>query len=926
MNEESTCYTMIACIENYVTSTYVLQIDENKTITFTSHNPDWPGYPLLEITDNNNSTENMEIYNLDNSGDISLEDVILVLKVLTGSYCDHFEKITLKTPIYLLKSLSIKEAPFIFEPLSNKSEQIISNLNNTYPTINQQIQIITKNNICPIDINKAIDNLNIYLTNDPPEDIQKGLNLILMPEFFQKQIQSQQIEISIDGINSEWSLVPNQVIDIRGDSYNQQQNMDMVEANSLFKADEQNLYVMIAMDDAPLTIQYFSFLIDFSGDNAHEIEIVVFGWEDGNIYCRYNDFIHGLYNRPFHMEVSIDEIFEAKIPLYQFIESQKLKSRISLIPRTIDINLITEDNVPKILLPVSLKNHALMLFMYLLYKNKYIQGDIMTVAMAIADNFIHAISNEKTMRAIERDICKHFDFYEKVTSWQQSEGLNFKLKDTNLIPKIFWADRCGKYFYYVSDVTDFSQLESLTLPVYNEFVDGIDTMYALFDIIKNNDLYDPAINFSIAKIESFVALNHIYRSTMENLTGFNEKWPGSFNQILQDAIIDYQNGGYYTYYFGKTRKWDGFMWLNYQTDLLIKTGNIKGDCGTNTCANMGLYKAAGIPPLSIQRTSLYHFGFTHNYSGYYDILRKRWYSYQKMPRGDVDLQIYFHKYFPHHWFINAEISYTEELTYSSLYQGETVKIIRAENFLSQGIDPDHFESIVVSDKTHIPGFIFNDNTAPLIISDKDKDGLSDSHELDLSTNPNNWDSDSDLLSDTWEILNGYDPNSIDIPENIIIAPDGFVDDITNQNNYFHNTDQLNDSKVDTNIFDISDCYAVISEDKLHVGIQFNNDISESRSVSSELWIYTGIETQVWYWLFCGSQFSGGTYDSSFCSMMKLVQDKWINISTENDIYYTIAKDAEFQIPLKYFDNPDSISIKYGITSGFLKMKYEVQMK
>ncbi|ETR70507.1 MAG: hypothetical protein OMM_03191 [Candidatus Magnetoglobus multicellularis str. Araruama] len=67
INEESTCYTMIACIENYVTSTYVLQIDENKTITFTSHNPDWPGYPLLEITDNNNSTENMEIYNLDNS-------------------------------------------------------------------------------------------------------------------------------------------------------------------------------------------------------------------------------------------------------------------------------------------------------------------------------------------------------------------------------------------------------------------------------------------------------------------------------------------------------------------------------------------------------------------------------------------------------------------------------------------------------------------------------------------------------------------------------------------------------------------------------------------------------------------------------------------------------------------------------------------
>jgi len=260
-------------------------------------------------------------------------------------------------------------------------------------------------------------------------------------------------------------------------------------------------------------------------------------------------------------------------------------------------------------------------------------------------------------------------------------------------------------------------------------------MTTLFETIKKHLLYDSALNYTVSKIESFVALHNHYRSTMENLIGFSENLGGYFKTILPDAMNDLKNGGYYTYYFGKTRRWDGFMWLNYQTARLKTTGHYKGDCGTNTCANMGLYKAAGIPPLSIQRSSVEHYELTHNFPGYYDMLLNKWYAYQAFPRGDVDLHIYFHKYFPHHWIIDTEIKYTEELIYSSLYQGETVRAIRAENFLSQGIHPDLMESLVVSDKTHIQGFIFNDESAPSLIPDKDKDGLCDSHELELSTNP-----------------------------------------------------------------------------------------------------------------------------------------------------------------------------------------------
>ena len=912
--EESIYYTMVASIENYVTSTYIIQIDENKEITFTAYYPNWANDAPIINTTEIILVEKMQIYDLDNSGDTNIEDVILALKIITGYYFDHSEKITLKTPVYLLKLLAMKEPPIIYEPLSYKSEQILSKLDSTYPTILQQVKNLIDDNNFRIDKNKAINNLNIYLTNEPPEDIQKGIQYILMPEYFQKHNQSKQIQITIDGKNTEWSSVPNKSIDVKGDGHNKEKNMDMVEANSLFKVDEENLYVMIAMDDIPLTFQYFSFLIDYIGSNEYELEILVFGWEDGNLYCRYNDLLHGLYNRPFQMEVSIDEIFEAKIPLFQFTGDQKLKSRIKVLPRTFDINLITKDEGPKMVLPVSFQNHALILLLHLLENEKFIQGDIMTVAMSLSDNFIHAISDEHTRKMIKKDIIQHFEFYENVIKWQEDFQLNYQLKNASLIPKLLWADRCGKYYIYVSDITEFSQLENLTLDLYCEFVDRIDTMYSLHEIIKDNHLFDFSINNSVARIETYVSFHLIYRSTMENLIAYREKWD-YYDQILLDAIEDKKNGGYYTYYFGKTRKWDGFMWLNYQTNLLKKTGYVKGDCGTNTCINMGLYKAAGIPPLSIQRASVKHFGYTHNFSAYYDVGRNRWYAYQEMPRGDVDINIYFHKFFPHHWIIDTEISYSDELTYSSLYQGETVPVIRAENLLSQGIDPEHFESIVMSDITHNPGFIFNDNTAPLIIPDQDKDGLCDSHENDLLTNYQNWDSDNDLVSDTWEILNGYDPNSKYSPQQSIMAADGFVDDIINQKDYFEIFDKSGDSQVYTNVFDISGCYAALSNESLHVGIQFHNDISCNRSRYSELWLYTGIESPIWYWIYCGVYFSGGTYDSSFCSLSKLIENNWISLETENDINFTIARDAEFQIPLKYFNNPDSISIQYSIASG-----------
>jgi len=127
-------------------------------------------------------------------------------------------------------------------------------------------------------------------------------------------------------------------------------------------------------------------------------------------------------------------------PIHQFIDNQEIKSRISILPRTFDINLIKEDQAPKISLPVTLTNHALLLLLHLLEQNKFIQGDIITVALAIADNFIHSIADKKTMRAIERDVCSNFVFYQTVISWQINEQLHYQLKDSNLIPKIFWAD------------------------------------------------------------------------------------------------------------------------------------------------------------------------------------------------------------------------------------------------------------------------------------------------------------------------------------------------------------------------------------------------------------------------------------------------------------------------------------------------------
>ncbi len=81
------------------------------------------------------------------------------------------------------------------------------------------------------------------------------------------------------------------------------------------------------------------------------------------------------------------------------------------------------------------------------------------------------------------------------------------------------------------------------------------------------------------------------------------------------------------------------------------------------------------------------------------------------------------------------------------------KIFTYDNIYGQGKQSDE---LVVSTMPEQRAMVLGTKIISSDI-DSDYDGLSDSYELDLGTNPNHWDSDGDGYSDGTEIKNGYDP-------------------------------------------------------------------------------------------------------------------------------------------------------------------------
>jgi len=400
----------------------------------------------------------------------------------------------------------------------------------------------------------------------------------------------------------------------------------------------------------------------------------------------------------------------------------------------------------------SRQNYALTLLMFLLSNNCYIQGDSITFALALANNHLYSIADKTTQKQIKKDIIDHFKYYKKIIKWQKSLKIRYDLSSVSVVPKIFWADR-------KRHMDHLKKGDKLTLKHYLEFIDRIENLEFMHNLLKKNNLASGESLIEIAQsIEGYAKKNLVYRADIEVHRTRLRKKINIENQ--KAAIGEYKRGKYHVNHYGKKRRWDHIIWLNYQLNLFTKTGSFRGDCMTATTFQMALYRAAGIPAFANQVRTLTKRGYSHNSPIYYNPFFKTWNSIQSPSVKEKKYYNYFSKPIWHHMVyekFGKKYKKNGKIIYSSYWQGEKTTPQKIIALRTKGIQERHFNRIFFSGTTQSPGFIFNNNTAPEKLIDRDNDGILDYFEKLKGTDPLKADSDSDGYSDLWEIEHNFNP-------------------------------------------------------------------------------------------------------------------------------------------------------------------------
>lgn len=570
-------------------------------------------------------------------------------------------------------------------------------------------------------------------------------------------------------------------------------------------------------------------------------------------------------------------------------------------------------------------NYSLGVLLKLMEKGIYMEGDSITLAFAIANNYIFDCADNETRTEIMKDIAKHLKFYKKVVKWQKSEKLPYHLDQVPLITKVFWADRTRYYNYNIRNAKGLFNEKEVTLKIYNEFVDKIETLETIHKIVVKEGLAKTSLSATAADIEEYIRQNRVYRSSMENLKLYVSCKIFSEEQMKQ-ATKEYKNGEYYKFYFGKKRRWDEFRWLNYQQNLFKEKGHYKGDCGDTTVVQMGYYKAAGIATLSMQRGSKSGSATAaHNFPAHYNPMFKRWNIYQKdfviHKKGGIPIKniegfgLLFNKPIWHHfaWLENIrKYKQVGNVQHYIYYPGEYKNLQDVYSLLKLGMSPKHLEKIFLGNKTQTPGLFFNDKTAPAKIVDSDGDGLADILEADYGVNKNKWDSDGDGYSDYWEMDSGYNPKSISSPgkNSKIIALDGFADDIQNKNSKAVHKDPKGDSKGGKKSYDVGNFYAHTIDNILYLGVKFHNKTFDKDCKRHEMHIITVGKKEREYWLSGAWDSVGGKNYLRGGSLSQKIGDKWEKVEHNGNMKVAFSRDVEFAIHTKYLNNPNEIRIRY----------------
>jgi len=549
------------------------------------------------------------------------------------------------------------------------------------------------------------------------------------------------------------------------------------------------------------------------------------------------------------------------------------------------------------------KNYALTLLVYLLENGAYLPSDTMSIALALANNYIYSIADDQTRALIKHDIIQHFGYYKKILAWQKNQHIKYDLSRVPVIPKVYWA-------YRQRSLDLFWKIDKLNVDLYNEFVDKVENLELMHDIVVNDQLTVADSLVALAhNIEQFTEKNLLYRAKIDQHR--TKLKNNSDDRNARMAIAEFDRGEYTTHFMGRKRRWDLLYWLNYQVGIYKKNGYFKGDCVTETTFQMNLYKGAGIPSMANQVRPIVKGGYSHNSPMFYNAFFNKWDSIQRPRKGDAEYYVHFEKPVWHHLRYEKDgRAYKKKgrKIYSSYWPGEITGREQIIRFRERGYEEEHFEELFFSDITHQPGFIYNRRSAPDIISDADNDGIIDEFETWKNTDPLSADTDQDGFADLWEIEWGYDPaDNSSHPEDDTLAVDGLSVRETRVWQLDPVKDISLDSKADSEIFDVASFASKLLDSKIYLAVTFHNDIRKNtRDVHTVL---VSVETSsnvqhrmAFQWV------RGKIY------VYEITAKNWIKQeSNQQSFSISTVNDTEMTIPLSYFSKGDILNFKYQAT-------------
>ncbi|NPV00255.1 MAG: hypothetical protein HPY53_02625 [Brevinematales bacterium] len=802
-------------------------------------------------------------------------------------------------------------------------------LETAYPSLPAQTAILSGNNVPGADFQKAFISLKKYIAGSDP-DVLHGWKLVLQEEYFLKCSAPAANGIKIDGKDTEWGDGGFAVNDSPTNNPSKNPALDIIGASFVFDGD--TLYGVYRTAKKPANPGWYLVLIDYTGDGYCDFQVGT-GWNAQGVPAMWmNDLIAKKNSLPVKAEFAAGDVFEFSLKLSQFgLPASKYKPNILIWAQSSDTAFKVVESCGPATVMHRMENSALALYLALLARDCYRPGDSITAAIALANSLVYSLADDEVKKAIADDAVKQYQFYRKIVDWQDSWKCPYALEKASLVPKIFWADRARYSHYYFTDAMYRMKLDKMNMDIYREFVDRIDVLDKIHNIIVDNGLAVIAMEVTARNLEDWVHAHRMYLSSIENMDTFyadNVAW----KEQWENAHKLYKEGKYYVEYFGKKYRWDDFRWINYQYNHLVKDGCFIGDCGDTTVAQMAFYRASGIAPASFQHTDPYGTALaSHNYPAHYDPNLKRWYVYQ-IPRfysggkekPDMPLVFYFNKPYWHPWksadnWINIKKG-NANYAFSYFYPGEQVNSYAYANFMTMGMSESLLEFLFFSNITLREGTIFNKDTAPKKIADTDGDGLPDTLEKDYSTDAKKWDSDGDGYSDYWEITHALNPMKKTLPSQlpgVPLAVDGFLGDWNAVQGKIYVIDPPSDSTVKQNVYDISNFNVYSDSQNIYLGAGFYGNPAGNKSYNLEFWINFPGMTPATYWYGGGYMSVWGTHNLLRSAISVLTPDgKWTNLicSIGND-YIITGNALEAALPVKVIGNPVWADITFLVNSG-----------